>query len=303
MGRFEKIVVLVALLLVTLILAVTFSSDEEAMIQLSMEDRQAAEEVAGEGTPSGVGAERSAPTTADLSARRRETAGENGRTRRPESARSDASRPAIERPSGASPRGAMLEDLTRREREREETRRLEAERREREAELAVPEPEVTGSVDLLLDDSHEARAPRRDPALPEGAALLTLEGLSETWEPDLKEYVWREGDTWTRLAETYYGDARQVALLRQFNEGLASPRPGAALLVPVFDNRERPAAQVTEVDPLGREVYTVQEGDSLWAIAKKAYGKGQYWERIFEANRDRLPRPEDVRPGMELVIP
>jgi nucleoid-associated protein YgaU len=303
MGRFEKIVVLVALLLVTLILAVTFSSDEETAIQLSMADRDAGGATAEQGASTGLGAERSAPAEVDLSARRRETAGENGRTRRPSSAQPDEARPGTGRPAGGSSRGAMLEDLTRREREREETRRLEAERRERQAELAVPEPEVAGGVDLLLDDSHEARAPRRDPALPEGAALLTLEGLSETWEPDLKEYVWREGDTWTRLAETYYGDARQVALLRQFTEGLASPRPGAALLVPVFDNRERAAAQVTEVDPLGREVYTVQEGDSLWAIAKKSYGKGQYWERIFEANREQLPRPEDVRPGMELVIP
>jgi nucleoid-associated protein YgaU len=47
----------------------------------------------------------------------------------------------------------------------------------------------------------------------------------------------------------------------------------------------------------------VQEGDSLWRIAKKVYGAGHRWNEIWEANRDVLASEDDVTPGMTLVIP
>ena len=49
--------------------------------------------------------------------------------------------------------------------------------------------------------------------------------------------------------------------------------------------------------------YTVQPGDSLSAIAQRFYGKASEYNRIFEANRDRLSDPDHVRAGQELVIP
>jgi nucleoid-associated protein YgaU len=276
MGQFEKVVVLVALLLVTLILAVTFSSDEDTAIQLSMGER--AEAPSSEVLAAAPVEEPQAdPVPASA---RREPRGENARTRREASA-----------PAG----GAMLEDLTRRQRERE---RAESEARE------LPEVPAAPARDLLLDDSHEVRGGAPEEDLPEGSALVTRAGLRETWDPELMAYAWKDGDTWTSVAETYYGDARKVTLLRQFTEGVDLPRAGQEVLVPVHDLRERgPEASTTSVDAEGVEVYTVQEGDSLWAIAKKVYGKGHLWERVYEANREVLARPEDVRPGMELRIP
>ena len=50
-------------------------------------------------------------------------------------------------------------------------------------------------------------------------------------------------------------------------------------------------------------VYTVQQGDTLWSIAQRLYGKGALWTQIFEANRDQLASPSQLRPGMRLVIP
>jgi hypothetical protein len=49
--------------------------------------------------------------------------------------------------------------------------------------------------------------------------------------------------------------------------------------------------------------YTVQSGDSLSKIAEKFYGKASEYNRIFEANRDKLSDPDHVRPGADLVIP
>lgn len=34
--------------------------------------------------------------------------------------------------------------------------------------------------------------------------------------------------------------------------------------------------------------YTVKRGDTLWAIAKRFYGKGSLWRKIWEANKDML---------------
>lgn len=49
--------------------------------------------------------------------------------------------------------------------------------------------------------------------------------------------------------------------------------------------------------------YTVQSGDTLSKIAKEFYGNANDYNRIFEANRDKLESPDKIRPGQELVIP
>jgi nucleoid-associated protein YgaU len=49
--------------------------------------------------------------------------------------------------------------------------------------------------------------------------------------------------------------------------------------------------------------YTVKAGDSLSAISKQFYGNGGEYMKIFEANRDQLSSPNEIRPGQRLVIP
>ena len=49
--------------------------------------------------------------------------------------------------------------------------------------------------------------------------------------------------------------------------------------------------------------YTVQSGDTLSKIAKEFYGNANDYNRIFEANRDKLESPDKIRAGQELVIP
>ncbi len=46
--------------------------------------------------------------------------------------------------------------------------------------------------------------------------------------------------------------------------------------------------------------YTVQSGDNLSKIGSK-YGVS--WQKIFEANRDKLNDPDKIFPGQELNIP
>jgi nucleoid-associated protein YgaU len=50
----------------------------------------------------------------------------------------------------------------------------------------------------------------------------------------------------------------------------------------------------------GGSTYTVQSGDSLSKIGSQ-YGVS--WQKIFEANRDKLDDPDKIQPGQELTIP
>ena len=53
----------------------------------------------------------------------------------------------------------------------------------------------------------------------------------------------------------------------------------------------------------GKRLYRVREGDSLTRISLKMYGTRDETDAIFEANRDRLDDPNDLRPGQVLTIP
>ncbi len=49
--------------------------------------------------------------------------------------------------------------------------------------------------------------------------------------------------------------------------------------------------------------YTVQAGDTLSKIAKEYYGDANQHHAIYEANRDKLDNPNDIKVGQELKIP
>ena len=49
--------------------------------------------------------------------------------------------------------------------------------------------------------------------------------------------------------------------------------------------------------------YKVQPGDTLSKIAQQFYGNANQYNRIFEANRDKLQNPDKIQVGQELVIP
>jgi nucleoid-associated protein YgaU len=49
--------------------------------------------------------------------------------------------------------------------------------------------------------------------------------------------------------------------------------------------------------------HTVEKGDTLWAVSKKAYGDGSKYNIIFEANKPMLSHPDKIYPGQVLRIP
>lgn len=49
--------------------------------------------------------------------------------------------------------------------------------------------------------------------------------------------------------------------------------------------------------------YTVKAGDTLSKISQQFYGSANQYQKIFEANRDKLSDPDKIQPGQELKIP
>ena len=64
--------------------------------------------------------------------------------------------------------------------------------------------------------------------------------------------------------------------------------------------KEEPAPPV---NPKSNGTHVVQPGDTLWAIAKKYYGNGAQYTKIFNANKDKIKNPNLIYPGQQLVIP
>jgi len=49
--------------------------------------------------------------------------------------------------------------------------------------------------------------------------------------------------------------------------------------------------------------YVVTAGDSLSKIAEELLGDAGRWTEIFEANKDKIDDPDDIKEGQELNIP
>lgn len=60
---------------------------------------------------------------------------------------------------------------------------------------------------------------------------------------------------------------------------------------------------VAEDDESESEMYVVEKGDTLWAIATATYGRGSRYPEIFEANKPMLTDPDLIFPGQVLRIP
>lgn len=71
---------------------------------------------------------------------------------------------------------------------------------------------------------------------------------------------------------------------------------------------EREAAvRATGTTTVSGKTYQVRtyrsNGECLWVIAKKVYNDVRMWEKIYEANRDKIKDPNVILPGQILVLP
>lgn len=64
-------------------------------------------------------------------------------------------------------------------------------------------------------------------------------------------------------------------------------------------------AEETEVEELAAtfKTYKVKAGDTLQKISKEFYGTYKKWQKIYNANKEKIANPNSIKPGMTLNIP
>jgi nucleoid-associated protein YgaU len=94
-----------------------------------------------------------------------------------------------------------------------------------------------------------------------------------------------------------------------------TPPPNDILAVPQTEPAQTPAQPVSTAQPLPRSqyadpapppqprVHVVQPKETLYGIARRYYGEGKQWRRIFQANNNRITDPNRIEIGMKLIIP
>jgi len=85
------------------------------------------------------------------------------------------------------------------------------------------------------------------------------------------------------------GDDRAVASAAPGEGGQTGARPA-------------PIA-VSAADGVSVQRVTIASGATLWAISRRAYGRGILYTRIFEANRAQIRDPDLIYPGQVFVVP
>lgn len=92
--------------------------------------------------------------------------------------------------------------------------------------------------------------------------------------------------------------------LKQYTE--YSTKPCSIVIIDTSATTQTQSSQREQSnspEPSSDKSYTVVSGDCLWDIAKKFYGDGSKYTKIFNANKDKISNPDLIFPGQVLCIP
>jgi nucleoid-associated protein YgaU len=106
----------------------------------------------------------------------------------------------------------------------------------------------------------------------------------------------KRGDSWWKLSREYLGRGARWQELAALNSERAKPDfllAGSEVVVP--GNGATPRATPTTV-------VSVQEGDTLWSIAKAHLGSGTAWTCLAQANSS-IANPDRIFPGERVLLP
>jgi LysM repeat protein len=74
--------------------------------------------------------------------------------------------------------------------------------------------------------------------------------------------------------------------------------------MPSFNWIQQDRKEIFMANVIPGSTYTIQQGDSLFSIAQQAYGDGNQWQKIYDANKQVIgDDPNLIRPGELLLIP
>jgi nucleoid-associated protein YgaU len=173
--------------------------------------------------------------------------------------------------------------------------------------LAVATPSGAGgpgTVAVLLPGN--ANEPAQALQTQAGGGKLSL----DTAEYNDKGELMLSGHATPGATLRLYADNQPLANVTADAQGkwsLVTPRPqGAGKADLRVDELGADGSVAHRIDqpfepPTGQ--YTVQSGNSLWVIARKAYGKGPQYTVIYGANKGAIRDPNLIYPGQIITLP
>ncbi|MEV5838392.1 LysM peptidoglycan-binding domain-containing protein [Nocardia sp. NPDC052112] len=87
----------------------------------------------------------------------------------------------------------------------------------------------------------------------------------------------------------------------QTDDPLPAPEEPVTQAAAVEDVPPPPVAEEVPPPPPAAQTYTVEPGDTLWAIAERFYGDGNRYQEIADASG--IDNPDAINPGQVLTIP
>jgi nucleoid-associated protein YgaU len=104
-----------------------------------------------------------------------------------------------------------------------------------------------------------------------------------------------------------HGQADNIAAKQQAFRSITDKVGDTAGLVNLIqvasDSAQQPSIGGSTPASGGARTHTVKHGETLTGIAQKYYGKASEFNKIFNANRDKLSDPDKIREGTTLIIP
>jgi tetratricopeptide (TPR) repeat protein len=105
------------------------------------------------------------------------------------------------------------------------------------------------------------------------------------------------------LGDAYWKAGRRLEAQFQWRHARDFGAEGPELELILKKIAEQKLIEATPEKKDASLLYTVKPGDSLWTISAALLRSGDAFSKIIDANKDKLTRPDQIFPGMELVIP
>lgn len=157
--------------------------------------------------------------------------------------------------------------------------------------VSVPVPPPTGAA---------------TPPMTTGTGATAVPSPVEAVQPPVvsqQTHTVASGDTLSSISRKYYGtEAKWQQILDANKDKISSPsalKIGTVLTIPNVST----TTTATTAAPSIERKHTVASGETLSSISKKYYGTDGKWRLIYNANKSRVPDPDRLQVGVELVIP
>jgi nucleoid-associated protein YgaU len=158
-------------------------------------------------------------------------------------------------------------------------------------------------------ETNPPATPEASRARPIASERLTSQAPRESG----RTHVVASGETFVSIARAVYGDGRYYQALIDANPSVDPNKlkPGISIQLPpdsqVKQSRKSSkssSAASSSSSATDGKTYTVQNGDSLYKIAKKLYGSGEKSDELYEANKQTIgPDSTRLKIGMILTLP